>query len=59
MMSLDSMLKARYVAVVGASREPGTAGHEVFRSLLAHHFDGPVYPVNPAAGRNSPTTPAT
>jgi acyl-CoA synthetase (NDP forming)/RimJ/RimL family protein N-acetyltransferase len=47
--SVARLLAPKAVAVVGASREPGTAGHEVFRSLLAHGFDGPVYPVNPAA----------
>ncbi|HWH28897.1 MAG TPA: GNAT family N-acetyltransferase [Mycobacteriales bacterium] len=47
--SVARLLSPKAVAVVGASREAGTAGHEVFRSLLAHGFEGPVYPVNPAA----------
>jgi len=47
--SVERLLAPQAVAVIGASRERGTAGHEVFRSLLAHGFDGPVYPVNPAA----------
>jgi len=47
--SVARLLSPKAVAVVGASRQPGTAGHEVFRSLLAHGFDGPAYPVNPAA----------
>ncbi|MGB8650285.1 MAG: GNAT family N-acetyltransferase [Mycobacteriales bacterium] len=47
--SVARLLAPQAIAVVGASREPGTAGHEVFRSLLDHGFDGPVYPVNPAA----------
>lgn len=47
--SVAVLLAPQAVAVVGASREPGTAGHDVFRSLLAHGFEGPVYPVNPAA----------
>ncbi|MCW2600837.1 MAG: CoA-binding domain protein [Frankiales bacterium] len=47
--SVGRLLAPQAIAVVGASREPGTAGHDVFRSLLAHGFDGPVYPVNPAA----------
>jgi succinyl-CoA synthetase alpha subunit/RimJ/RimL family protein N-acetyltransferase len=47
--SVARLLAPQAVAVVGASREPGTAGHEVFRSLLAFGFEGPVYPVNPAA----------
>lgn len=47
--SVRRLLAPRSVAVVGASREPGSPGHEVLRSLLAHGFEGPVYPVNPAA----------
>ena len=47
--SVARLLSPKAVAVVGASRERGTAGHEVFRSLLAHGFEGPVYPVNPSA----------
>ena len=47
--SVARLLAPTSVAVVGASREPGTAGHELFRSLLAYGFDGPVYPVNPQA----------
>ena len=47
--SVARLLAPAAVAVIGASREPGTAGHEVLRSLLAHGFNGPVYPVNPAA----------
>ena len=47
--SVERLLAPGAVAVVGASREPGTAGHELFRSLLEHGFAGPVYPVNPAA----------
>ena len=47
--SVARLLAPTTVAVVGASRQVGTAGHEVFRSLLAHGFQGPVYPVNPSA----------
>lgn len=47
--SVARLLAPKAVAVLGASREPGTAGHEVFRSLLRHGFQGPVYPVNPHA----------
>lgn len=47
--SVLRLLAPRTVAVIGASREPGTPGHELFRSLLANGFEGPVYPVNPAA----------
>lgn len=47
--SVARLLAPAAVAVIGAGREPGSAGHEVFRSLLAHGFNGPVYPVNPHA----------
>jgi acyl-CoA synthetase (NDP forming) len=46
---IDRLLHPRVVAVIGASRQPGTVGHEVFRRLLAHGFTGTVYPVNAAA----------
>jgi acyl-CoA synthetase (NDP forming)/RimJ/RimL family protein N-acetyltransferase len=48
--SVQRLLSPRTVAVVGASRRPGTPGHELFRSLLANAFEGPVYPVNAATG---------
>jgi acetyl coenzyme A synthetase (ADP forming)-like protein len=35
--------------VIGASRERGTIGGQIFHNLLAHSFEGPVYPVNPKA----------
>jgi acetyl coenzyme A synthetase (ADP forming)-like protein len=47
--SMARLLAPRSVAVVGASREPGTIGHEVFRNLLSYGFQGPVYPVNPSS----------
>ncbi|MEX2291984.1 MAG: GNAT family N-acetyltransferase [Mycobacteriales bacterium] len=47
--SVQRMLAPRSVAVIGASREVGAPGHELLRSLLSHGFEGPVYPVNPAA----------
>lgn len=48
--SVRRLLRPTSVAVIGASREPGTVGHEVFRALLDGGFAGPVYPVNRAAG---------
>ncbi|MCW2681488.1 MAG: CoA-binding domain protein [Frankiales bacterium] len=47
--SVQRLLAPRSVAVIGASREPGAPGHELLMSLLRHGFQGPVYPVNPAA----------
>ncbi|HZD00907.1 MAG TPA: GNAT family N-acetyltransferase, partial [Actinomycetes bacterium] len=45
--ALRAVLAPRSVAVVGASRQRGTVGGEVFHNLLAYGFNGPVYPVNP------------
>ena len=47
--STSAILRPRTVAVVGAGRTPGSAGHEVVRSILAGDFSGTVYPVNPRA----------
>ena len=47
--SVQRLLAPRSVAVIGASREPGAPGHELLKSLLDNGFEGPVYPVNPAA----------
>jgi acetyl coenzyme A synthetase (ADP forming)-like protein len=47
--SVERLLAPRSIAVIGASRERGTIGHEIFRNLLAAGFTGPVYPVHPTA----------
>jgi acetyl coenzyme A synthetase (ADP forming)-like protein len=47
--SMARLLTPGSVAVVGASRDPATVGHQVLRNLLAGGFAGPVYPVNPGA----------
>ena len=47
--SLRRVLAPRSVAVIGASRERGTIGAEIFHNLLATGFNGPVYPVNRSA----------
>jgi acetate---CoA ligase (ADP-forming) len=46
---LDAIFRPRSVAVIGASRERGTVGAEIFHNLIDHGFHGPVYPVNPKA----------
>ncbi|MBD3184172.1 CoA-binding protein, partial [Candidatus Poribacteria bacterium] len=46
---LDNFFKPESVAVIGASREAGKVGYELFKNLLEHKFPGPVYPVNPKA----------
>ncbi|HET9058497.1 MAG TPA: GNAT family N-acetyltransferase [Acidimicrobiales bacterium] len=47
--SMQRLLRPRSVAVIGASRKPGTVGHELVRNLVTGGFQGPVYPVNPTA----------
>jgi acetyl coenzyme A synthetase (ADP forming)-like protein len=47
--ALRLFFNPRAVAVVGASRQRGTIGGEIFHNLLAFGFNGPVYPVNPSA----------
>ena len=42
-------LRPHSVAVLGASRERGTVGGEIFHNLISTTFNGPVYPVNPRA----------
>ncbi len=47
--SMARLLAPRSIAVIGASRVPGTIGNAVFRNLLTFGFQGPVYPVNPSS----------
>jgi acetyl coenzyme A synthetase (ADP forming)-like protein len=45
--AIRHFLEPSSVAVIGASRERGTVGGEVFHNLLAAGFNGPVFPINP------------
>jgi acyl-CoA synthetase (NDP forming)/GNAT superfamily N-acetyltransferase len=47
--SMTPILRPRSIAVIGASRKPGSIGHELLRNLLLNEFAGPVFPVNPEA----------
>ncbi|MER7506693.1 acetate--CoA ligase family protein [Nonomuraea pusilla] len=47
--ALARLLAPRSVAVIGAGRDPRSAGHRVLRNLIDGGFAGPVYPVNPNA----------
>jgi acetyl coenzyme A synthetase (ADP forming)-like protein len=47
--SLRHFFEPRVVAVVGANREPGRIGSEIFRNLLESGFTGTLIPVNPVA----------
>lgn len=46
---ISVLFEPRSVAVVGASRRPGSIGAEILRNLVSFGFRGPVYPVNRAA----------
>ena len=46
---LDSLLRPRSIAVIGASRRRESIGNAMLRHLVYSGFTGPVYPVNPAA----------
>ena len=47
--SLDSILRPKSIAVIGASRRPDSIGYQILDNLLRFGFRGPVYPVNPHA----------
>lgn len=44
--SLKAFFRPQSVAVIGASKQPDSAGTAVLRSLLAAEFDGPIMPVD-------------
>ena len=46
-MSLERILNARSVAIVGASRDEQKRGFHAVRSLIESKFEGHIYPVNP------------
>lgn len=47
--SLDKLFRPRSVAVIGASRRPGSIGWQVLHNLVTGGFEGKVFPVNPNA----------
>jgi acetyl coenzyme A synthetase (ADP forming)-like protein len=48
--AVRSFLAPSSVAVVGASRRPGSVGHETLRNVIEAGFTGPIYAVNAHAG---------
>jgi acetyl coenzyme A synthetase (ADP forming)-like protein len=48
--SIRPFFKPNAVAVVGASRKPGSIGYRILDELLRAGFHGAIYPVNPNAG---------
>lgn len=47
--SLLPVFYPRSVAVIGASRDPGSIGGRLMRNVLDGRFSGAVYPVNPSS----------
>jgi len=47
--SLRYILSPRSIAIIGASRRPGTIGQLLFQCVMQNQFSGVVYPVNPKA----------
>jgi acetate---CoA ligase (ADP-forming) len=47
--AVTHLLAPKSVAVIGASRQPGSIGAAVVHNLVANGYRGPLYPVNPAA----------
>jgi acyl-CoA synthetase (NDP forming)/GNAT superfamily N-acetyltransferase len=49
--SMRAVLAPASVAVIGASRRPGSVGRAILRNIISGGFPGPVYPVNPHAAK--------
>jgi len=47
--SIKAILYPRSIAIIGASRIPGTVGYSLVRCLIQSGFTGAIYPVNPNA----------
>jgi acyl-CoA synthetase (NDP forming) len=48
---LTQFFEPSSVAIIGASSNPGSPGHEVIRNILANDYAGKVYLVNPKGGK--------
>lgn len=46
---LEHFFSPQSVAVIGASREEGKVGYDLFKNLIIHGYKGRIYPVNPKA----------
>jgi len=46
-MSLDRILNAESVAIIGASKNETKRGYQTIRTLLEEKYEGKIYPVNP------------
>jgi acetyltransferase len=50
-MSIEPILKAESVAIVGASKNETKRGYQTIRTLLDEKYEGRIYPVNPKEKR--------
>ena len=50
MNNLDSIMKPRAIAVIGASTRAYTIGSDIMKRLQEYGFTGDIYPVNPKGG---------
>jgi acetyl coenzyme A synthetase (ADP forming)-like protein len=49
MNNLDAIFNPKSIALIGASRQPGSVGHSLLANVIDSRFQGIVYPVNPKA----------
>lgn len=49
MAQLDSLFYPKSIAVIGASRQPGSVGHSLLANLLMSRYQGVIFPINPMA----------
>ncbi|MCK4788423.1 MAG: acetate--CoA ligase family protein [Desulfobacteraceae bacterium] len=47
---LTQFFEPKSVAIIGASSNPGSPGHEVIRNILSNDYVGKIYLVNPKGG---------
>ncbi|MBI5037114.1 MAG: acetate--CoA ligase family protein [Candidatus Kerfeldbacteria bacterium] len=47
---LESLLKPRSIAIIGASHDPEKLGHVILYNLITYRYRGRLYPVNPKGG---------
>ena len=44
---LDGLFRPKSIAIIGASANPYSIGNIVIKNLVAHNFQGPIFPINP------------
>ncbi len=47
-LSLKAFFEPRSIAIIGASRKPGSLGHMFLKAVLDYSFTGKIYPVHPS-----------